>query len=370
MALRRTKRDRGVKIRTVRSREERKRPSVFLRLKADESFRGVALFEPDPEAAEKGENPGYYEYYDHFDKAGNTYVPCSGEDCPFCAANDSPSTRALTAWYFPEAPDTKDQIKLFTMNFSTVEALTDEAEEEDGIQGKKIRIKRLDDRGNYRIKVLPDKPLTKKQQTELLKRLEDELLQGNGMEGLVVSQLKRQIERLKALDLLEDDDSDDDEDEDETPKSKTRTRRGKPAPEPEDEEEEEDEEEDEDESDENDEEDEDESDEEDEDEDEEDEEESDDDEDEEDSDEEGAPEKITAGVFTIVKINRKDEIFDLSSDEHGELKTWLGDGLDVDYETIKKGATVVVDAAQDEEGDLILTSIKLKGTRGRPRKTK
>src|SRR5580765_443771 len=344
MALRRTKRDRGVKIRTVRSREERKRPSVFLRLKADESFRGVALFEPDPEAAEKGENPGYYEYYDHFDKAGNTYVPCSGEDCPFCAANDSPSTRALTAWYFPEAPDTKDQIKLFTMNFSTVEALTDEAEEEDGIQGKKIRIKRLDDRGNYRIKVLPDKPLTKKQQTELLKRLEDELLQGNGMEGLVVSQLKRQIERLKALDLLEDDDSDDDEDEDETPKSKTRTRRGKPAPEPEDEEEEEDEEEDEDESDEND--------------------------DEEESEEEGAPEKITAGVFTIVKINRKDEIFDLSSDEHGELKTWLGDGLDVDYETIKKGATVVVDAAQDEEGDLILTSIKLKGTRGRPRKTK
>src|SRR5580765_3700093 len=335
MALRRTKRDRGVKIRTVRSREERKRPSVFLRLKADESFRGVALFEPDPEAAEKGENPGYYEYYDHFDKAGNTYVPCSGEDCPFCAANDSPSTRALTAWYFPEAPDTKDQIKLFTMNFSTVEALTDEAEEEDGIQGKKIRIKRLDDRGNYRIKVLPDKPLTKKQQTELLKRLEDELLQGNGMEGLVVSQLKRQIERLKALDLLEDDDSDDDEDEDETPKSKTRTRRGKPAPEPEDEEEEED-----------------------------------DEEDEEESEEEGAPEKITAGVFTIVKINRKDEIFDLSSDEHGELRTWLGDGLDVDYETIKKGATVVVDAAQDEEGDLILTSIKLKGTRGRPRKTK
>src|SRR5215467_11864380 len=253
--LRRTRRDRGPKIRTVRSREERKRPSVFLRLKADESFRGVALFEPDPEASEKGENPGYYEYYDHYDKAGNTYVPCSGEDCPFCAANDNPSTRALSAWYFPDAGDQKDQIKLFTMNFSTVEALTDEAEEEDGILGKKIRIKRLDDRGNYRIKVLPDKPLTKKQQTELLKRLEEEILQGNGMEGLVVAQLKRQIERLKALDLLEDDSDEDDDDEDEASK-RTSTRRGRRAKaeaEPEDDDEDDDEEEDEDESDEEDE---------------------------------------------------------------------------------------------------------------------
>ena len=84
-----------------------------MRLKADESFRGVALFEPDPELAE---NPGYFEYYDHYDNQANTYVPCSGEDCPFCAANDNPSTRALTAWYFPEAADAKDQIKLFTMN--------------------------------------------------------------------------------------------------------------------------------------------------------------------------------------------------------------------------------------------------------------
>src|SRR5215467_810348 len=284
--LRRTRRDRGPKIRTVRSREERKRPSVFLRLKADESFRGVALFEPDPEASEKGENPGYYEYYDHYDKAGNTYVPCSGEDCPFCAANDNPSTRALTAWYFPEAPDVKDQIKLFTMNFSTVEALTDEAEEEDGIQGKKIRIKRLDDRGNYRIKVLPDKTLTKKQQTDLLKRLEEDVLSGNGLEGLVIAQLKRQIERLKALDLLEDDSDEDDEDE--APKSRTRTttRRGKPAPEPEDEEDDEDED-DEDEADEDEE----------------------GDEEDEDEEESETPDKITAGVFTIVKINKTDETF-------------------------------------------------------------
>ena len=167
-----------MQVRSVRSKEDRKRPSVFMRLKQDESFRGVALFEPDPELKA---NPGYFEYYDHWDNQGNTYVPCAGQDCPFCAANDNPSTRALTAWYFPEAADVKDQIKLFTMNYGTIEDITDESEEEDGILGKKIRIKRLDDRGNYKVKVLPDKTLTKKQIDALLKRLEEEILNGKGM---------------------------------------------------------------------------------------------------------------------------------------------------------------------------------------------
>src|SRR5262245_992913 len=363
MALKRTSRDKRMRVRTVRTREERKRPSVFMRLKADESFRGVALFEPDPESAEKGENPGYFEYYDHYDKAGNTYVPCAGEDCPFCAANDSPSTRAMTAWYFPEASDAKDQIKLFTMNYSTIEDITDEAEEEDGILGKKIRIKRLDDRGNYKIKVLPDKPLTKKEQTALLKRLEEDVLNGNGMEGLVLAQLKRQIERLKALDLLEEDDTDDDEDEDEKPAPSRRGRRAKAEAEPEEDEDDEDEDEDEDENEDDDED----SEEEDEDESDEDEE---DEEAEEDEDEESeTPSKVTGAAFEVVKINKKDEIFDLASDEYGELQMWLGDGLEVDYVAIKKGAAVVVDAAQDDEGDLIITSIKLKPAR-RSRTTK
>src|SRR5262245_49386562 len=151
VASRSTKGGGGFQIRRVRTKEDRRRPSVFMRLKADESFRGVALFEPDPEL---DSNPGYFEYYDHFDKQGNAYVPCAGEKCPFCAANDNPSTRALTAWYFPDN-DANEQIKLFTMNYSTINEITDEAEEEDGLIGKKVRIKRLDDRGNYKVRVLP-----------------------------------------------------------------------------------------------------------------------------------------------------------------------------------------------------------------------
>src|SRR4051794_17231071 len=92
LAKTKTKKGSGFTIRTVKTKEDRKRPSVFLRLKTDEAFKAVALFEPDPEAKN---NPGYFEYYDHYDNQGNQYVPCAGEKCAFCAANDNPSTRAL-----------------------------------------------------------------------------------------------------------------------------------------------------------------------------------------------------------------------------------------------------------------------------------
>ena len=358
----------SMRLRTVRTKEDRKRPSVFMRLKQDESFRGVALFEPDPEAEN---NPGYLEYYDHWDQQGNTYVPCAGEDCPFCAANDNPSTRALTAWYFPEAADAKDQIKLFTMNYGTIEDITDESEEEDGVIGKKIRIKRLDDRGNYKVKILADKKLTQKQITSLLTRLEKEILQGKGLEGLVLSQLRRQLERLKAIDLLEEDE-DDDEAEETTTATKTKTRRGKPAVEEEedDDEDEDDEDEIEDEADDDDDEDEDEDEDDDTDDEDEDEDEDEDDAEDEDEDEdEDEADEISAGVYEIVSIQRRDEIFNLKNDD-GSVKMWLGDGIDVDYEKIKKGVIVVVDAAKDDEGDWIITAIKPKASRGRPRTKK
>jgi hypothetical protein len=157
-------------IRRVKSKEDRKRPSVFMRLKTDEAFKGVPLFEPDPEL---DKNPGYFEYYDHYDKQGNSYVPCAGDQCPFCAANDNPSTRALTVWYFPNAADVKDRLKVFTMNYSTIQEISDESEDEDGIVGKTVRIKRLSDKGDYRVKISSDKPLSKSDLKEALKLLNE-----------------------------------------------------------------------------------------------------------------------------------------------------------------------------------------------------
>src|SRR5262252_9087293 len=227
-------------IRTVRTKQDRKRPSVFMRLKVDEAFKMYALFEPDPEL---DDNPGFFEYYDHYDKQGNAYVPCTGESCPFCAANDNPSTRALTAWLDPSAGDKAEQIKVFTMNFSTTQDMSDEAEDEGGVLGKMVRVKRLSDRGDYRVKITTDKPLTQKATKDAMSALEEKF--PNGLQGLVERQLEVQMERLKALEAMEDDD--DDEADDEREERKTKARRGRAASrDEEDDDEDEDEDEDED----------------------------------------------------------------------------------------------------------------------------
>jgi hypothetical protein len=324
-----------------------------MRLKTDEAFKGIALFEPDPELED---NPGYYEYYDHFDKQANQYVPCAGDDCAFCAANDNPSTRALTVWYMPQEGNAADQIKVFTMNYGTINEISDEAEEEDGILGKNIRVKRLDDRGNYRVRVLSDKPMSKTEQKKVMALLVEKF--PDGLEAVVQRQLATQIERLKAIEALEDDDDEDEEDE-----IPTRSRRGKAV-----EDEEEDDDEDEEDEDEEDEGDEDEDDEEEEDEDDEEEEEEDEDDDEDDDeeeeeseesddDEEEEPTEITAGEYEVVTIQEKDEIFSLKDSEGTKVKMWLGEGVDVDYDVVKKGVTITLDAEQDDEGDWIITSL-------------
>lgn len=338
-------------IRTVKSKEDRKRPSVFMRLKTDEAFKGIALFEPDPELAD---NPGYFEYYDHYDKQGNAYVPCTGDKCPFCAANDNPSTRALTVWLFPQEGDKKDRVKVFTMNYSTTQDISDESEDEEGILGKWVRIKRLSDKGDYRVKVTSDKPLTKKELTAAMKELEEKF--PDGLQALVEKQLSVQMERLKALEAMEDDDEDEDEDDEEETTSKAR--RGKAKSKDDDEDEEEDDEEEDEDDDEDDEDEENEDDEEDEDEDED---ESEDEEGEDEGDDEVT--EISGVVYEITKINQAEETFDLKNDEE-KVKMWLGDGVEVDYDEIKKGVEVKVDAATDDEGDWIITSIALNKKRG------
>jgi hypothetical protein len=278
-----------------------------------------------------------------------------------------------------------------------------------------IRIKRLEpaERGNYKVKVTTDKPLTKTALKAAMAELEEKF--PDGLEDVVERQLKVQMERLKALDALEDDE---DDDEEETP----RARRGREIPQDEeDDDEEEDDEEEEDEEEEESEDEEEESDEEEEDE----EEESDTeamedeqaevlrvsrknnsifidngneeieliadpddegldlsgvkkgdtvivsaeyDEDEEvwvltaisgDSDEaEDEAEAISGQVYEVVKVQEKDEIFDLQDESGNKVKMWLGDGVDVQYDVVKKGVKVTIDAAQDDEGDWIITALE------------
>lgn len=343
----------GYSIRRVNTKEDRRRPSVFMRLKTDESFKGIALFEPDPGLKD---NPGYFEYYDHYDKQGNSYVPCAGDKCPFCAANDNPSTRALTVWYFADAADKKDQIKVFTMNYSTINDISDESEEEEGLVGKTVRIKRLSDKGDYKVRVVSAKPLTKKQLATAMNLLEEKF--EDGLEGLVERQLAAQMERLKALDALDDDD-DDEDDEEETPKA----RRGREIVDESDDDEDDDEdEEDEEDEDEEADEDEDEEDEEESDEDEDEEEESDEDEDDEDEDEEeteAEEEEILDGSYEVQVVNKNDEILTLKDKDGEKIKAWVGEGVNPDYDKAVKGALVKIKAEKDDEDDWIITALKV-----------
>ena len=273
-------------------------------------------------------------------------MPCAGERCPFCAANDNPKSRALTAWYFPDN-DVKDQIKLFTMNFTTLSEVDDEAEEEGGILGKKVRLKRLSDDGKYRVKILTEKPLTKAQLDKAFAALEE--LFPDGIRDVVMRQLAQQMKRLRAMSELDDDDDDEDEDDD-----RPAARRGRATSkveEADDEEDEEDEEADE----EADEEEEDG--EEEEDADEEEEEADDEEEDEEEADEEVEEETVISGaVFTVLKIDDRNETIELRNDD-GKVKMWVGEGVNPDYDEIPKGTQVSVDAETDDEGDWIIVAI-------------
>jgi hypothetical protein len=286
-----------------------------MRLKPDESFKGVALFEPDPEAEN---NPGYFEYYSHWDQQGNTYVPCAGDKCPFCAANINPSTQALTAWYFPQAGDKKDQIKIFTMNYSTTQEASDEAEDEDGVMGKVVRLKRLSEKGDYRFKVTAEKGLTKTELKKVMADFEEKF--PDGLRELIMGQLRREMERLRALEAMEDDDDYTDEEEEEAPKARRGTRAAAPVEEEtdEDEEEDEDEEADEDEQDE-------------------------------------TPENIEEETFEILSARLKQGYIVVGDD----IRLYASDDAGID--DFKKGDEVVVTAEwtedEDEGGYYLLTEI-------------
>ena len=218
-----------------------------------------------------------------------------------------------------------------------------------------MRIKRLSDKGDYKVRVLTDKPLSAAALKKAMAQIEVKF--PNGLEGLVLDQLKAQMERLKALEAMEDDDDEDDDETEDTPA----TRRGRPKAAAVEEEEEEDVEEDED----DDEDDEDEDvddDASDEDEDEDEDEEEDADEEEEDEEEEDAKE-ISGGIFEVVSVNEREETFSLKDSDGKRQKMWLGEGIEVDWDSFTKGANATVYALQDDEGDWVVTSIAVKKAR-------
>jgi hypothetical protein len=348
----------------VTNKKERQTGGFFMRLKTDESLRAYALFSPDPEAEK---NPGYYEYFEHFDKPNNTSVPCGGDDCYMCELGDSPSVRASTLWYFPDNPN-GEKLKILKLNGYMIRDFAEIDAEEGGVLGRLFRVKRLSDDGKYRVSAQAAvKPLKKGEISELLKaamaKTANEMKSGTmpmDLEAIALRQLKAALAKQEAVDSLTEDDDDDDEDEkDEKPKS----RRGKPKEEVEDEtDDDEDEDEDEDDSDESDDDDEDENDDEESDEDE-DEDSNDDDEDEDENDDEDSDEEESESMekskFEVVSASEKDETITVKIDGKS-TKLWVGEGVEPDWDIVKKGAEITVDAEQDEEGDWVITKLTTK----------
>lgn len=378
MAKTKTK-SKGLSVRRVTKASERKSGGFFMRLKTDEWLRAHALFTPDPEAAD---NPGYFEYFEHYDKPNNTYVPCSGDDCYMCELGDNPSVRALTLWYFPDNPN-GEKLKVLKLNGYMIRDFAEIEAEEGGVLGRMFRVKRLSDKGEYRVTPQTAKPLKKAEIKAILKAAlakdGSEYRAGTtpmDFEALTLRQLKAALEKNDAADSLtdEDDEDDDETDEDENPKGKAKTRKGNPEPEEDDEDEDEDDEEededededDEDESDDeeddSDDEDEDESDDDDEDEDDEDEDENDDeDESEEEDEDEDESEEDTAisGKYDVVSTSEKDETITVKLNGKN-TKLWIGEGVEPDWDKVKKGAEITIEADTDEEGDYVITSLKVK----------
>lgn len=206
----------------VRSEDERSGgKSDYLRLDEGQRFTGYALFEGDPAVDE----PGYYEYLEHFDVNARRSVPCAGEDCPLCEDGDKPKTRAKTLWLVTKDEKGNDlgegELKIFQINWNVIKIFTDMRSEGDKIKGVMFRVSRIDDRGNYNLLPKNDK-LTSAKVKELVKGKDVP-----DFDSMVTATLNRAMEGYSVRKALDDDN---DDDEPESTPSKKSAKKDEPEP--------------------------------------------------------------------------------------------------------------------------------------------
>lgn len=290
--------------RRVRSEDERSTGnSQYITLTEDgEKFLGYALFEGDPAEDE----PGYYEYLEHWDVASRRSIPCPGpDDCPFCEDGDKPKDRAKSLWLV-----TKDEkgnvfdpaeLRIYNLNSILIKQVTEMRSEGDKVKGRLFRVTRTDDRGNY---VLMPK-------TEALKASEvKEALKDDGVpdfDKMVTATLRKAMDGLSVRRALDDDD---DDDEPRAKKTKTKTSKGKASKnsaEP-------------------------------------------------DTTDEW-PADLDEETVTVKKADKSGDWIEVEHDDYeGSVKVWTTDDIEFDLTNLGKGDEVTVTATgPDEDGDYILS---------------
>lgn len=215
--------------RRIRSEEERNSGnSDFISLKKEENFLGIPLFDGDPAADE----PGYYEYYEHWDNEAKRRVPCPGEEvCPLCQEGERPSTRAKSVWLvysskIKGSTQTYDppKVMVFSLNWNLIKILTEMRTEGDKIKGRQFRVSCLDDRGNYSL-MGKDEKITATAVKEALK-------DGPELEKMVTQQLRKAMQAYSLREAMDDTDHDDEVEQAASSKTSKSKAKAKPKDEP------------------------------------------------------------------------------------------------------------------------------------------
>lgn len=207
----------GYKPKRITSKEDRGSRNGFIQLKkTGDTVFAYALFVPDPEV---DDNPGYFEYPEHFNQELG-YFPCPGEeDCPICEEGQNPSTRAKSAWLVVDKDDfdpTAGEVKIFNLNWYMIDDLSSLLEEDEPVQGQLFRIRKQEGNGRYGFTVKSSK-LNATQIKKGKKEVPD-------IEKMLTAQLNKKMEQIGLTAAMEENDDDDDDDE-----KKTSSRKGTEA---------------------------------------------------------------------------------------------------------------------------------------------
>jgi len=211
--------------RRVRDEDERSMfSSNYIQLEEGDKFLGYALFDGNPAEDE----PGYYEFFDHWINAQRRSFPCIEDNCPWCEEGERPRNRAKSAWFVTE--DSKgneiNQVMTFNMNGKLIRQFTDFRKEGEKIKGRLFRVSLISDRGDYTL--MP--------KTDVLKAAEvkEHLQTVPDYEADLVNQAKKAGEAIAVARAMDQDDEPEEEPEEEEAEMPTKGKgKGKPAPEPE-----------------------------------------------------------------------------------------------------------------------------------------
>lgn len=295
----------------VRHEDERRGSSDFIVLDEGEKFLGYALFEADP----KKDDPGYYEFLQHWDTASKRSIPCAGDDCPICEDGEKPRDVALTLWLVVK--DEKGnvveppELRIFRANSIVIKQLTEMRSEDEPIKGIQFRVTRMDDRGNYMLQAKPKK-LSSKEVKEAQKDKD-----APDFDAMVTGQLRRAMEGIATSRALDDDD---DDDEDEKPQGKkggkgAKSGKGKKQADEEP-----------------------------------------DDENKNDNDE-WPDDGLDEETVTVAKVPKDGQYLEIEHDTYsGKMKLWTTDDIEADLTDFSKGDEITVSATgPDDDGDYILS---------------